>query len=131
MELDTNYDAMEKWDFINKVFTPEDIFVIDGVKRAFRYGPDNIMDCTCSKCGGDQKVSFRFSIFDFFALIQTQHLYKLDYFLINHLKLMPSEQRSMSFQKLLWLHKRHQRELEKLANVKQELEAKVASMGAG
>ena len=33
MELDTNYNAMEKWDFINKVFTPEDIFVIDGFKR--------------------------------------------------------------------------------------------------
>jgi hypothetical protein len=57
---------MEKWDFINKVFTPEDIFVIDGFKRAFRYSPDNIMDCKCSKCGGDQKVSFRFSIFEFF-----------------------------------------------------------------
>jgi hypothetical protein len=66
MEFDSNYDAMEKWDIINKIFTPEDIFVIDGFKRAFQYGPTNIMDCKCDKCGGDQKVSFRFSIFEFF-----------------------------------------------------------------
>jgi hypothetical protein len=66
MELDSNYDPLEKWDFVNKVFTPEDIFVIDGFKRAFKYGPDNIMDCRCDKCGADQKVSFRFSIFEFF-----------------------------------------------------------------
>jgi hypothetical protein len=66
MEFDTNYDPLEKWDFVNKVFTPEDVFVIDGFKRTFKYGPDNIMDCKCEKCGADQKVSFRFSIFEFF-----------------------------------------------------------------
>jgi len=57
---------MEKWDIINKAFSPEDIFVIDGFKRTFKYGPENIMDCKCSKCGADQKVSFRFSIVEFF-----------------------------------------------------------------
>ena len=66
LELDTNYDAMEKWDFINKVFTPEDIFVIDGFRNTFKYGPTNIMDCRCSRCGKDTQVSFRFSIFEFF-----------------------------------------------------------------
>jgi hypothetical protein len=66
MEFDSNYDVMEKWDIINKVFTPEDIFVIDGFRRAFQYGPNNIMDCKCDKCGKDQPVSFRFSIFEFF-----------------------------------------------------------------
>lgn len=66
MEFDDNFDQMEKWDIINKVFAPEDIFVIDGFKRTFKYGPQNIMDCTCSKCGKDQPVSFRFSIIEFF-----------------------------------------------------------------
>jgi hypothetical protein len=66
MEFDTNFDPLEKWDIINKVFAPEDIFVIDGFKRAFKFGPENIMDCKCSKCGADQKVSFRFSILEFF-----------------------------------------------------------------
>jgi hypothetical protein len=66
MEFDTNFDLMEKWDIINKVFTPEDIFVIDGFRNTFKYGPTNIMDCQCSKCGKATQVSFRFSIFEFF-----------------------------------------------------------------
>jgi hypothetical protein len=66
LEFDTNFDIMEKWDVINKIFTPEDIFVIDGFKSTFKFGPENIMDCKCSKCGADQKVSFRFSILEFF-----------------------------------------------------------------
>jgi hypothetical protein len=66
LEFDTNFDSLEKWDIINKAFSPEDIFVIDGFKRTFKYGPDNIMNCKCAKCGLDQKVSFRFSILEFF-----------------------------------------------------------------
>jgi hypothetical protein len=66
MEFEANYAPMEKWDFINKAFTPEDIFVIDGFKRMFRYGPDNLMEVKCDKCSSDQRVSFRFSIFEFF-----------------------------------------------------------------
>ena len=66
LEFDTNFDAMEKWEIINKAFAPEDIFVIDGFKRTFKYGPDNVMNCKCAKCGKDQQVSFRFSILEFF-----------------------------------------------------------------
>jgi hypothetical protein len=66
MEYDSNYTPLEKWNLINNVFTPEDIFVVDGFKRLFRYGPDNRMDCMCSKCGEKIPVSFRFSILEFF-----------------------------------------------------------------
>jgi hypothetical protein len=68
MEFDTNFDTFEKWDLINKVFTPEDIFVIDGFRRLFRYGPDNTLDCICKKCGEKRLVSFRFSIYEFFPV---------------------------------------------------------------
>jgi hypothetical protein len=66
LEYNTNFDPMEKWEIINKAFSPEDIFVIDGFKRTFKYGPDNLMKCKCAKCGLDLKVSFRFSIIEFF-----------------------------------------------------------------
>lgn len=66
MEFDNNYSALEKWKLINDVFTPEDVFVIDGFKRVFRYGPDNTIDCRCTKCGEERKISFRFSLLEFF-----------------------------------------------------------------
>ena len=66
MEPDDNYNAFEKWEFINKLFTPQDIFVIDGFKQTFKYGPSNVMDCTCKGCGESRRVSFRFSILEFF-----------------------------------------------------------------
>ena len=66
MEFDSGHSALDKWDLINKVFTPEDIFVIEGFKRLFRYGPTNEMDCRCTKCGEARPVSFRFSVLEFF-----------------------------------------------------------------
>jgi hypothetical protein len=66
MEFDYGHSQMEKWDLINKVFTPEDVFVIEGFKRLFRYGPNNLMDCKCTKCGEPREVSFRFSVLEFF-----------------------------------------------------------------
>jgi hypothetical protein len=87
LEFDTNFDSLEKWDIINKAFSPEDIFVIDGFKRTFKYGPDNIMNCKCAKCGLDQKVSFRFSILEFFPTDTDSTAVRLTYFSVLLLKL--------------------------------------------
>lgn len=66
MEFDNGHTPLEKWELINNVFSPEDVFVIEGFKRLFRYGPDNTMECKCSKCGEPRTVSFRFSVLEFF-----------------------------------------------------------------
>ena len=62
MEYDTNFNPMEKWEIVNKAFTVENTFMIEGFRREFAYGPATRQVCNCNGCGGQQNVGFRFSL---------------------------------------------------------------------
>src|SRR6516225_710167 len=74
------------------------------------------------------KYPFDFHYWNFFPLIPTSEIYELEYFLLSHLRMQPSEQWSQSFQKLLWLQRRHQAELDNLSKAKEQLEEQTAAM---
>src|SRR5215211_5028565 len=56
---------MEKWEIVNRAFTVEDTFMLEGFKRKFAFGPSTLQVCNCKGCGGQQNVGFRFSVLEF------------------------------------------------------------------
>ena len=55
----------KKWEIVNRAFTVEDTFMIEGFKREFAFGPSTRQVCNCKGCEGQQKVGFRFSLLEF------------------------------------------------------------------
>jgi hypothetical protein len=65
MEYDENFNDLEKWDIVNRCFTVEDTFMLEGFKREFALGPSTRQVCNCKGCRGQQNVGFRFSLLEF------------------------------------------------------------------
>src|SRR5829696_9700047 len=56
---------MENWEIVNRAFTVEDTFMLEGFKYEFAFGPSTRQVCNCKGCGGQQNVGFRFSLLEF------------------------------------------------------------------